>query len=80
MLSGKRKLYSANNITFLYPSSPLLTQYYDVPDSILCNSNQRPDTCKDGVICECVHVENVSLGAGVELVLIDQGWPLHPFK
>lgn len=62
-----------NNLTFTYPSSPLLTQLDDVNYKTLCNSVTLPEKCKDKEICECVHMEYVPLGATVELILIDQG-------
>lgn len=62
-----------NNLTFTYPSSPLLTQLDDVNHKALCNSVTLPEKCKDKEICECVHIEHVPLGATVELILIDQG-------
>ncbi|KAI4461027.1 multi-copper oxidase [Holotrichia oblita] len=70
---NKKKLYTANNITFLYPPSPLLTQYRDIPDTIVCNSEEKPSKCDNEEVCECVHIENVPLGATTELILIDQG-------
>ncbi|GJQ69660.1 hypothetical protein Trydic_g18416 [Trypoxylus dichotomus] len=72
-VDSKRDLYTTNNITFLYPPSPLLTQYNDVPESIICSSEIKPQRCNTKDICECVHVENIPLGASTELVLIDQG-------
>lgn len=72
-LDPTTKIHRMNNLTFTYPSSPLLTQLDDVNYKTLCNSVTLPEKCKDKEICECVHIEHVPLGATVELILVDQG-------
>nr|XP_023015827.1 laccase-like [Leptinotarsa decemlineata] len=62
-----------NNITFVYPSSPLLTQPADVPLDSMCNESNWPARCAGKITCECVHVEHVPLGSTAEIILIDQG-------
>ncbi|KAF2894896.1 hypothetical protein ILUMI_11279, partial [Ignelater luminosus] len=76
-----------NNITFTYPPSPLLTQREDVPETNICNSLNKPEQCQNMEICECVHVEQIPLGANVELIIVDQGgdseetiFHLHGYK
>lgn len=78
-------MWTLDNTTFTFPSSPLLTQNDDVEMSMICagdNDNRvpppyriAPDVCqrtKDNH-CDCVHVRQVPLGATVEIVLLDQG-------
>lgn len=73
MGESKSKVYRMNNITFTYPPSPLLTQREDVPETNICNSLNKPEQCQKIEICECVHVEQIPLGANVELIIFDQG-------
>lgn len=69
----RKKIYRVNNLTFVYPSSPLLTQPMDISSSLICNDQSIPEKCLNKNICECVHLETVALGQSVEVVLIDQG-------
>ncbi|KAF5285582.1 hypothetical protein FQR65_LT13122 [Abscondita terminalis] len=81
------KVYRMNNITFTYPSSPLLTQKEDVLKSSICNSLNKPMNCERSDTCECVHIEKIGLGSKVELIFIDLGmdtsetvFHLHGYK
>lgn len=77
-----------NNISFVAPPSPLISQGPDIPQDRYCpvGSNglpQCPDSTRttDGY-CECVHVIRVRLGAVVQLVMGDvtPAYDLHhPF-
>lgn len=69
----RKKIYRVNNLTFVYPSSPLLTQPMDISSSLICNDQSIPEKCVNKNICECVHLETVALGQSVEVILIDQG-------
>ncbi|XP_071124881.1 uncharacterized protein [Mytilus edulis] len=63
-----------NHISNILPPSPVLSQFNDIPKELLCNPetlNKTTDCTKE--YCECVHVQKVSLGDTVELVLIDEG-------
>lgn len=62
-----------NNITFTFPSSPLLTQYDDVVPSTICNQDNIPEQCDEHDVCECVHVEQVPLDSSVEIILVSKG-------
>ena len=62
-----------NNFTFMFPSSPLLTQAEDVNPDLMCRQETLPPRCQGSPICECVHIIDLPLGATVELVLVDQG-------
>ncbi|XP_063984368.1 uncharacterized protein LOC135166222 isoform X2 [Diachasmimorpha longicaudata] len=72
------KRLSMNNASFIYPSSPLLTQGADVPEDILCSGSDPnlSNHCKKqesgGTECECVHLKRIPLGATVEIILLDQ--------
>ncbi|KAF7277936.1 hypothetical protein GWI33_009052 [Rhynchophorus ferrugineus] len=68
----RSKIYRINNLTFVYPSSPLLTQPMDVPSTLICNELMVPEACRASDICECVHLETIPLGQSVEVILIDQ--------
>ncbi|KAK5644323.1 hypothetical protein RI129_005623 [Pyrocoelia pectoralis] len=68
-----QKVYRMNNITFTYPSSPLLTQKEDVNKASICSSKKKPSQCNDMEICECVHIEQITLGSAVELIFADLG-------
>ena len=66
-----------NNFTFMFPSSPLLTQAEDVIPDLMCQQEKPPPRCVGSPICECVHTIDVPLGATVELILVDQGTSQH---
>ncbi|KAL3267707.1 hypothetical protein HHI36_006838 [Cryptolaemus montrouzieri] len=70
-LEWKDKKYRLNNITFTFPSSPILTQPEDVSISSICNELKIPKNCLDSDTCECVHIEHIPLGAKVELILLN---------
>ncbi|KAK9889616.1 hypothetical protein WA026_006990 [Henosepilachna vigintioctopunctata] len=67
----KDKKYRVNNISFTFPSSPILTQPEDVPLSTICNDLKIPKKCENEETCECVHVEHIPIGAKVELILFN---------
>jgi hypothetical protein len=62
-----------NNFTFMFPSSPLLTQADDFTLDLMCQQEPLPPRCRGSPICECVHIIDLPLGATVELILVDQG-------
>ena len=59
----------------MFPSSPLISQSEDVNTDVICNRDKIPNKCraKPKEICECVHIVKASLGAVVELVLVNKG-------
>ncbi|XP_011307315.1 laccase-1 isoform X2 [Fopius arisanus] len=77
-IAGDVKRLSMNNASFIYPSSPLLTQGADVPEDILCsgsdpNLSNHCNKQNNGVSeCECVHLKRIPLGATVEIIILDQ--------
>lgn len=64
-----------NNLTFMFPSSPLISQFSDIEDSnLICNDNKRSSYCSSNItICECVHIIDIPLHSRIELLLIDKG-------
>ncbi|XP_015584710.1 laccase-4 [Cephus cinctus] len=72
-----------NNISFEYPSFPLLTQYEHITDDIYCTEDN--DTAKEciGDYCTCPYLYPVSKNSLVEVVLVDlslnrdQDHPMH---
>ncbi|KAG7171470.1 Laccase-like [Homarus americanus] len=59
-----------NNISFLFPLSPPLSQP-DSPNPTMCLYGEEPP-CEEGY-CSCTYVLEVALGDTVEIVLIDEG-------
>ncbi|XP_003699567.2 uncharacterized protein LOC100881299 [Megachile rotundata] len=69
-----------DNIQFVFPPSPPLSQYEDLPPNQFCDSENLPDDCSGN--CSCTHVLKIPLDAVVEVILIDvSGIPelFHPF-
>jgi len=60
-----------NNINFVYPTAPLLTQYKINQD--FCNENSLPQHCHNLSYCKCVHVERIHLGDVLEIIFINYG-------
>ncbi|KAF5290993.1 hypothetical protein FQA39_LY14524 [Lamprigera yunnana] len=59
-----------DNITFLSPPAPLLSQYRDLDPKYFCNGNQNLVNC--GITCKCTHIIQIPLNAVVELILVDE--------
>ncbi|XP_037922319.1 oxidoreductase OpS5 isoform X2 [Hermetia illucens] len=69
-----------DEITFVAPSSPPLSQIEDIPPEQFCNGDNRPPNC--GPNCMCTHKVDIPLGAIVEIVLVDEVQQVnlsHPF-
>ena len=74
-----------NNISFLYPSFPLLLEPERVNDEMFCDAeNLKPEQCSmfdDKKVCRCIHRLKFKLGSIAELVVVnvdDQlGHPMH---
>jgi hypothetical protein len=65
-----------NNISFVAPPSPILTQGPDIPQNVYCPIGrnglpQCPANAMTDGHCECVHVILVPLGAVVQIVMGD---------
>lgn len=61
-----------NNISFEFPHFCPLAQPEEVNDSIFCDENSIPESCKNQQICPCVHRLKVKLNSIVELVVVDE--------
>ncbi|KAF5271888.1 hypothetical protein FQA39_LY18812 [Lamprigera yunnana] len=59
-----------DNITYVSPPSPLLSQYADLDSKHFCNGDQNIINC--GTTCQCTHVVKIPLNAVVELILVDE--------
>ncbi|CAK8684994.1 unnamed protein product [Clavelina lepadiformis] len=73
-ISRGNHLYSPqlNNITFLSPPSPVLTQFADANSSLMCDSSTG-ENVPDTEFRECSHVINMKKDRLVELVIFDEG-------
>ncbi|BES97113.1 Multicopper oxidase [Nesidiocoris tenuis] len=63
-----------NNITFAFPSSPLLSQPNDINvDDQLCTDAHLPDRCSAlSPACECTQIVNIPLKSSVEIIMINK--------
>jgi hypothetical protein len=74
--SNRRMSSVVNNISFSFPSSPLLSQRHDVKQSVLCpTGHDGASRCPlgSGSYCECLHIIKIPLCAVAQFVLIDKG-------
>lgn len=80
-VSGGDHLISlVDEISYVSPPAPLLSQYDDIDPSQFCNGDNRPADC--GPNCMCTHKVDIPLNAIVEVVLVDevqQDNLSHPF-
>ncbi len=67
---GDHLLSLIDEISYVAPSAPLLSQYHDNNPNTFCNGDRRPKNC--GENCKCVHKIDIPLNAVVEIVLIDE--------
>ncbi|KAF5290996.1 hypothetical protein FQA39_LY14527 [Lamprigera yunnana] len=58
-----------DNITFLSPPSPLLSQYAYLDPKHFCNGDQNMINCRT---CQCTHVVKIPASAVVELIVVDE--------
>ncbi|KAL0272319.1 UNVERIFIED_CONTAM: hypothetical protein PYX00_005343 [Menopon gallinae] len=61
------------NLSFAYPSSPILTQREEVDDDMICTLERRARRCDSIKFCECVQILTLPYNTSVDLVLIDEG-------
>ncbi|XP_039257030.2 uncharacterized protein LOC120333742 [Styela clava] len=68
-----------NNISFVVPKYPMLTQSNNIDNDDLCFpeasdwTQSRSQFCGDEEFCSCTHVIDVGIGNLVELVIYDEG-------
>jgi FtsP/CotA-like multicopper oxidase with cupredoxin domain len=68
--TGDHVISLVDEISYLSPSAPLLTQYDDINPEQFCNGDNRPADC--GANCMCTHKVDIPLNAIVEVVLVDE--------
>lgn len=65
-----------NNVSFTFPSFPLLSQPGDIIESAelltFCDDYTKPPHCANLVQCPCTHRLKVKLNSTVELIIIDE--------
>nr|UYS93176.1 multicopper oxidase 2 [Henosepilachna vigintioctopunctata] len=69
-----------DEISYMSPPAPLISQYDDNNPEQYCNSDEIPEKC--GEPCMCTHKIEIPLNAVVEIVLVDevqQANLSHPF-
>lgn len=69
-----------DEVSYISPPSPMLSQYKDIPEEFYCNGDNRPTDC--GENCQCTHKIDIPLNAIVEVVLVDEVQQVnisHPF-
>lgn len=69
-----------DEISYVSPPAPILSQYDDIDPAQFCNGDNRPPDC--GPNCMCTHKVDIPMNAIVEVVLVDevqQDNLSHPF-
>lgn len=69
--TGDHVISLIDEISYLSPPAPLLSQYDDINPEQFCNGDNRPADC--GTNCMCTHKIDIPLNAVVEIVLVDEG-------
>lgn len=80
MNGGDHLISLVDEISYVSPPAPILSQYEDIAPSQFCNGDNRPVDC--GPNCMCTHKVDIPLNAIVEVVLVDevqQDNLSHPF-
>lgn len=68
--TGDHVISLIDEISYLSPPTPLLSQYDDINPEQFCNGDNRPASC--GANCMCTHKVDIPLNAIVEVVLVDE--------
>lgn len=69
--TGDHVISLIDEISYLSPPAPLLSQYDEINPEQFCNGDNRPANC--GTNCMCTHKIDIPLNAIVEIVLVDEG-------
>lgn len=69
--TGDHVISLIDEISYLSPPAPLLSQYDEINPEQFCNGDNRPADC--GPNCMCTHKIDIPLNAIVEVVLVDEG-------
>nr|XP_022900258.1 laccase [Onthophagus taurus] len=68
--NGDHVISLIDEISYLSPPAPLVSQYDDINPEQFCNGDNRPANC--GQNCMCTHKVDIPLNAVVEVVLVDE--------
>lgn len=68
---GDHVISLIDEISYMAPPAPLISQYDDINPEQFCNGDNRPANC--GQNCMCTHKVDIPLNAIVEVVLVDEG-------
>jgi FtsP/CotA-like multicopper oxidase with cupredoxin domain len=68
--NGDHVLSLIDEISYMAPPAPLISQYDDIDPSQFCNGDNRPEGCQQN--CMCTHKVDIPLNAIVEVVLVDE--------
>lgn len=68
---GDHVISLIDEISYMAPPAPLISQYDDINPDQFCNGDNRPADC--GQNCMCTHKVDIPLNAVVEIVLVDEG-------
>lgn len=69
--AGDHVISLVDEISFIFPPSPPISQIDDIPPEQFCNGDNKPANC--GRNCMCTHKVDIPLNAVVEVVLVDEG-------
>lgn len=69
--NGDHVISLIDEISYMSPPAPLISQYDDIDPEQFCNGDNRPADC--GPNCMCTHKIDIPLNAVVEVVLVDEG-------
>ena len=72
---------TVNNISFITPHSPLLSQRADVQDDIVCptGADGLPQCPGGKSYCTCAHIIKIKLGDLVQIILSDNSKSKHVY-
>lgn len=68
--TGDHVISLVDEISYVAPPAPPLSQIDDIPPEQFCNGDNRPPDC--GQNCMCTHKVDIPLNAIVEVVLVDE--------
>ncbi|KAJ6644336.1 Laccase-2 [Pseudolycoriella hygida] len=77
---GDHLISLIDEISYVSPPAPMISQIFDIPPEQFCNGDNRPPDC--GMNCMCTHKVDIPLNAIVEVVLVDEVQQTnlsHPF-
>lgn len=66
-----------NNITSIFPSSPYMSQFEDIPKAQLCSFMDNYRDHSEHRVCS--HVLSIPLNSIVEFIIVDEGKVSRPF-